>query len=41
MISGELPTEIKREISGMAAWARSVNPERYKKLIDAAIELIK
>ena len=39
--NGELPIEIKREISGMASWVKSVNPERYKKLIDAALEVIK
>ena len=38
---GLLPIEVKREISGMAAWVRSVNQERYQKLIDAAIDLIK
>ena len=40
-IKGELPPEIKREISGMAAWVKSVNSERYKKLLNAASDLIK
>ncbi|MBN1802205.1 MAG: RNA-directed DNA polymerase [Candidatus Lokiarchaeota archaeon] len=39
--NGDLPIEVKRELSGMASWVRSVNPERYKKLIETAMEVIK
>ncbi len=39
--NGVLPIELKREISGMVAWVRSVNPERYKKIIESAMEVLK
>lgn len=39
--NGEISIEIKREISGMAAWVRCVNPKRYEKLLNAANEIIK
>lgn len=38
---GQLPQETIRKISGMAAWLKSVNAERYKDIISEAYELIK
>ncbi|MFX1237404.1 MAG: reverse transcriptase family protein [Promethearchaeota archaeon] len=40
-LKGILPIEVKRELSGMAAWIKSVNSERYKDMIQAALDLIK
>lgn len=37
--AGEVPLSAIREISGMAAWLKSVNAERYRDIIDAAKEL--
>lgn len=39
-LGGALPQEVVNEISGMAAWVRSVNPERYKDIINQAMEII-
>ncbi|HEY0089324.1 MAG TPA: reverse transcriptase family protein, partial [Candidatus Lokiarchaeia archaeon] len=39
--NGNLPIETKKEIAGMAAWIKSVNPRRFEKLINAALEVIK
>ncbi len=39
-LEGDLPAEKIRELSGMASWVNSVNPKRYKKLIDGAYDLI-
>jgi retron-type reverse transcriptase len=38
--AGEVPLAAVREISGMAAWLKSVNSERYKDIIAAAMEVI-
>lgn len=37
---GELAPQTIRKISGMAAWLKSVNEEKYKKIISEANELI-
>jgi RNA-directed DNA polymerase len=37
---GKVPTAAVREISGMAAWLKSVNAERYKDIIDDAMAVI-
>lgn len=39
-VEGNLSVEIKQEISGMAAWAKSVNEKRYRKIIVLANEVI-
>lgn len=39
--SGEVPLSTVREISGMEAWLKSVNAERYKDIIEAALDVIK
>lgn len=39
--TGNIPVEKKNEIAGMAAWLKSVNANRYRDLINAAIEAIK
>ena len=39
--SGNLPPATKYEISGMAAWLKSVNAVKYKDMIDAALDVIK
>lgn len=36
-----VPFEVINEISGMAAWLKSVNAERYKDIITAAMEVIR
>lgn len=36
-----LPSEVINEISGMAAWLKSVNAERYKDIIASAMEVIR
>lgn len=38
---GNVPFETKNEIAGMAAWLKSVNEERYRGIIDSAMEVIK
>ncbi|MCX7749575.1 MAG: TerD family protein [Clostridia bacterium] len=38
--AGYIPPATRNEISGMAAWLKSVNPERYKDIIAAAMEII-
>ncbi|MCM1989975.1 reverse transcriptase family protein [Oceanirhabdus seepicola] len=40
-MNGEVPSEVINEISGMTAWIKSVNAERYKDIIDDAMKLIK
>lgn len=37
----EVPSKVINEISGMTAWIKSVNAERYKDIIDDAMKLIK
>ena len=37
--TGDIPSGKKNEISGMAAWLKSVNGERYKDIIAAAMEV--
>ncbi len=39
--SKEIPKEKKNEIAGMTSWVRSVNSERYQKLINEANKIIK
>ncbi len=39
--SKEIPNEKRNEIVGMTSWVKSVNSERYKKLIIAANKLLK
>lgn len=39
--AGNLSGSTKNEISGMASWLKSVNSEKYKTMIDEALELIK
>jgi len=39
--SGDLSSGTINEISGMAAWLRSVNKDKYKAIIEEALELIK
>ena len=39
--SGEsIPKETKMEIKGRIAWLKSVNEERYKKIIDKGLKLL-
>jgi RNA-directed DNA polymerase len=38
---GNIPVETKNEISGMASWLQSVNAEKYRGIIDKAMEIIK
>ncbi len=38
---GKIPVEKKYEISGMTSWVKSVNPERYKKLLKKANKILK
>ena len=41
-VSGDaVPSHVINEISGMTAWIKSVNAERYKDIIDDAMKLIK
>ncbi|SHJ14638.1 RNA-directed DNA polymerase [Clostridium cavendishii DSM 21758] len=40
-INGDIPDELVNEISGKVAWLRSVNGERYKAIIEKAMEVIK
>ncbi|MFW9865971.1 MAG: reverse transcriptase family protein [Candidatus Thorarchaeota archaeon] len=37
---GKLTTEIKNELYGMVAWVNSVNPKRYKNMIENALEVL-
>ena len=39
--TGEVPAKVINEISGMTAWIKSVNAERYKDIIEDAMKLIK
>ncbi|MHA1498566.1 MAG: reverse transcriptase domain-containing protein [Promethearchaeota archaeon] len=39
--NGKIPDEKKHEISGMTSWVKSVNPERYEKLLKTANKIIK
>ncbi|WMJ80704.1 reverse transcriptase family protein [Clostridium sp. MB40-C1] len=39
-MSGNVPSKVINEIAGMTAWIKSVNAERYKDIIDDAMELI-
>jgi len=39
--NGNIPEEKKYEISGMTSWVKSVNPERYKKLLTTANNILK
>lgn len=41
MAKGKVPYEIVSEISGMAAWLKCVNEERYKSIITDAYDLIR
>ena len=37
---GELPTSVLNELSGMASWVKSVNPERYRNMLITVKKLI-
>jgi hypothetical protein len=39
--NGKLPSKVIHEISGMTAWIKSVNAERYKDIIEDAMKIIK
>ncbi len=39
--AGKLSSATKNEISGMAAWLKSVNKEKYRDMISAVLEIIK
>jgi hypothetical protein len=38
--AGHVPKEVINELSGMAAWVKSVNAERYKTIIEDAMKII-
>lgn len=40
-LEGNLQEEVVNEISGMAAWVKSVNEKRYRDIINEAMEVIK